>query len=84
MNYGQFLNMVPEFYLVLILLAVFVVDFAMHRSEKKLDCLFAVTAALLAVLRWHVCGFTGCQRDEDYPHNWCAYRGYHGSALVEK
>ena len=50
MNYGQFLNMVPEFYLVLILLAVFVVDFAMHRSEKKLDCLFAVTAALLAVL----------------------------------
>ena len=50
MNYGQFLNMVPEFYLVLILLAVFVVDFAMYRSEKKLDCLFAVTAALLAVL----------------------------------
>ena len=50
MNYGQFLNMVPEFYLVLILLAVFVVDFAMHRSEKKLDCLSAVTAALLVVL----------------------------------
>ena len=50
MNYGQFLNMVPEFYLVLILLAVFVVDFVMHRSEKKLDVLFAVTAALLVVL----------------------------------
>ena len=50
MNYGQFLNMVPEFYLVLILLAVFVVDFAMHRSEKKLDVLSAVTAALLVVL----------------------------------
>ena len=50
MNYGQFLNMVPEFYLVLILLAVFVVDFAMHRSEKKLDCLSAVTAALLVAL----------------------------------
>ena len=50
MNYGQFLNMIPEFYLVLILLAVFVVDFIMHRSEKKLDVLFAVTAALLIVL----------------------------------
>jgi NADH-quinone oxidoreductase subunit N len=42
--------MIPEFYLVLILLAVFVVDFIMHRSEKKLDVLFAVTAALLIVL----------------------------------
>ena len=50
MNYGQFLNMVPEFYLVLILLAVFVVDFIMHRSEKKLDTLYIVTVALLAVL----------------------------------
>ena len=50
MNYGQFLNMIPGFYLVLILLAVFVVDFIMHRSEKKLDVLFAVTAALLIVL----------------------------------
>ena len=42
--------MIPEFYLVLILLAVFVVDFIMHRSEKKLDVLFAVTAALMVVL----------------------------------
>jgi NADH-quinone oxidoreductase subunit N len=42
--------MIPEFYLVLTLLAVFVVDFIMHRSEKKLDVLFAVTAALLIVL----------------------------------
>ena len=50
MNYGQFLNMIPEFYLVLTLLAVFVVDFIMHRSEKKLDVLFSVTAALLIVL----------------------------------
>jgi len=42
--------MIPEFYLVLILLAVFVVDFIMHRSEKKHDVLFAVTVALMAVL----------------------------------
>ena len=50
MNYGQFLNMVPEFYLVLMLIAIFVVDFIMHRSEKKVDVLFSVTAALLVVL----------------------------------
>ena len=50
MNYGQFLHMIPEFYLVVILLAVFVVDFIEHRSEKKHDVLFAVTAALMIVL----------------------------------
>ena len=40
MNYGQFLNMIPEFYLVIILLAVFVIDFIVHHSEKKHDILF--------------------------------------------
>ena len=50
MNYSDFLKMVPEYYLVLILIVVFAVDFIMHRSEKKLDTLYAVTAALLAVL----------------------------------
>ena len=50
MNYGQFLNMIPEFYLVIILLAVFVVDFIVHKSEKKHDILSAVTVALLVVL----------------------------------
>ena len=50
MNYGQFLNMIPEFYLVIILIAVFFVDFCMHKSEKKLDCLSAVTCALLVGL----------------------------------
>ena len=50
MNFGQFLHMIPEFYLVVILLAVFVVDFIEHRSEKKHDVLFAVTAALMIVL----------------------------------
>jgi len=54
MGYSQFLNMVPEFYLVLTLLAVFVVDFVMHRSEKKLDVLFAVTTALLIVLSFRI------------------------------
>ena len=50
MNYGQFLQMIPECYLVLILLAVFAVDFIAHKSEKKHDVLYAVTVALLAVL----------------------------------
>ena len=50
MNYSQFLNMIPEFYLVLILIFVFVVDFIMHKSAKKHDVLFAVTVALTAVL----------------------------------
>ena len=50
MNYGQFLNMIPEFYLVIILLAVFAVDFIAHKSVKKHDVLYAVTVALLAVL----------------------------------
>ena len=42
--------MIPEFYLVLILIIVFVVDFIMHKSEKKHDVLSAVTIALTAVL----------------------------------
>ena len=50
MNYGQFLNMIPEFYLVIILLAVFVLDFIVHKSDKKHHVLSAVTVALLAVL----------------------------------
>ena len=50
MNYGQFLHMIPEFYLVCILIAVFVIDFIAHRSEKKHDVLFAVTVALMIVL----------------------------------
>ena len=54
MNYGQFLNMIPEFYLVIILLAVFAVDFIVHHSEKKGDILYAVTVALMAVLPFRI------------------------------
>jgi NADH-quinone oxidoreductase subunit N len=42
--------MIPEFYLVIILLAVFVIDFIVHHSEKKHDILFSVTVALMVVL----------------------------------
>ena len=46
--------MIPEFYLVIILLAVFAVDFIMHRSEKKHDVLFGVTVALMLVLPFRI------------------------------
>ena len=54
MNYGQFLNMIPEFYLVIILIVVFFVDVFMHKSEKKHDVLYAVTIALMAVLPFRI------------------------------
>ena len=54
MNYGQFLHMVPEFYLVLILLVVFAIDFIMHRSEKKHDVLSGVAVALMLVLPFQI------------------------------
>ena len=50
MNYGQFLNMVPEFYLVCILLVVFFGDFFLHRREDKHNILFGITVGLMAVL----------------------------------
>ena len=54
MNYGQFLRMMPEFYLVLILLVVFAIDFIMHRSEKMHDVLSGVTVALMLVLPFQI------------------------------
>ena len=50
MNYGQFLNMIPEFYLVVILLVVFAGDFILHRREDKHNILFGMTIGLMAVL----------------------------------
>ncbi len=53
MNYSDFLKMIPEFYLVIILIAVFFADFCLHKSEKK-SLLFAVTVALMAVLPFRI------------------------------
>ena len=51
MNYGQFLNMVPEFYLVLILLAVFFMDFFFSRKSGRDHEVFGgVTIGLMLVL----------------------------------
>ena len=47
MNYGQFLNMIPEALLVLALLLVFFADFCLHKSERKTSVLGKLTAALL-------------------------------------
>jgi len=47
MNYGQFLQMIPEATLVLILLVVFFADFALHRSESKSKTLYGLMAVLM-------------------------------------
>ncbi len=47
MNYGQFLNMVPEASLVAILIILFFADFALSKSEKKHPVLRCLTVALL-------------------------------------
>ena len=50
MNYSQFLNMIPEFYLVLILLVVFVGDFITHGREDKTNVFLGITIGLMIVL----------------------------------
>ena len=47
MNYGQFLNMIPEALLVLALIIVFFADFCLMKSERKVGVLGKLTAALL-------------------------------------
>ncbi len=47
MNYGQFLNMLPEATLMAILLIVFIADFALKNSAKKHETLYMVTALLM-------------------------------------
>ena len=47
MNYGQFLNMVPEAFLVLALIMVFCADFCLTKSERKTGVLGKLTMALL-------------------------------------
>ena len=47
MNYSQFLNMIPEAFLVLTLILVFFGDFCLMKSERKNSVLSKMTAALL-------------------------------------
>ncbi len=47
MGYSQFLNMIPEAILVLMLLIVFFTDFCLHKSERKVEVVGRMTMALL-------------------------------------
>ncbi len=47
MNYGQFLNMMPEASLVLFLLVVFIADFCLLKDEQKARKLGLITTGLL-------------------------------------
>ena len=50
MGYSQFLNMIPEAFLVLILILVFFGDFCLMKSERKNSVLSKMTCALLVCL----------------------------------
>ena len=47
MGYSQFLNMMPEAILVLMLLIVFFTDFCLHKSERKIEVVGRMTMTLL-------------------------------------
>lgn len=47
MNYGQFLNMIPEATLMAILIVVFNADFALKNNGKKHEVLYGLTGLLL-------------------------------------
>ena len=47
MGYSQFLNMLPEAILVLMLILVFFADFCLHKSERKLEIVGRMTMTLL-------------------------------------
>ena len=47
MNYGQFLNMMPEAFLVLELIVMFIADFALMKSETKLSKLWTIAVGTL-------------------------------------
>ena len=50
MNYGQFLNMIPEAFLVLALIVVFFADFALAKTKVKGNTLACLTIGSLAIV----------------------------------
>lgn len=55
MGYSQFLNMVPECYLVLILLVVFFIDvFTSHRSENHHEVFGGLTIGIMLILPFRI------------------------------
>ena len=63
MNYSQFLNMMPEAFLVLELIILFVADFCLTRSTLKLDKLWMVTVGALVM---QTCLLFGAQPAEAF------------------
>ena len=58
MNYGQFLNMIPEATLVAILIILFIADFVLSKSEKRHTILRTMTLVLVG-LQMIPCLMTG-------------------------
>ena len=50
MNYSEFLKLIPEAFLVLALILVFIGDFCLNKSERKNSVLSKLTAAMLVVV----------------------------------
>ena len=50
MNYSEFLKLIPEAFLVLALILVFIGDFCLSKSERKNSVLSNLTAAMLVVV----------------------------------
>ena len=50
MNYSEFLKLIPEAFLVLALILVFIGDFCLSKSERKNSVLSKLTAAMLVVV----------------------------------
>jgi NADH-quinone oxidoreductase subunit N len=61
MNYGQFLNMMPEAFLVLWLVVVFVADFCLMKDEQKTRKLGLIT---MGALICQTCLLFGCQEPQ--------------------
>ena len=63
MGYSQFLNMIPEAFLVLALIIVFFADFCLHKSERKFEIVGRLTMTLLIC---QTCMLTTVEPDEAF------------------
>ena len=59
MNYGQFLNMIPEATLMAILVVVFIVDFIFSSKDSRKHSALYLTTAVLLLGQCAVCAFAG-------------------------
>ena len=59
MNYGQFLNMIPEATLMAILVVVFIVDFIFSSKDSRKHSALYLTTAVLLLGQCAVCAVAG-------------------------